>query len=149
VRFLAALALVAAALSGCGSSGGEPRVERCVDRLLSGTPSDARSDGARRYVRETYCERFERSGWVYADGALSIRAHTWLEIGGMCAAGGEGTPTRTVPCEDVRESGPRRLDCGLLRHVRRAEVRSYLERQRREQGAVCDDGTALDTLGVP
>ncbi len=150
MRFPAATAFVAAAVLGaCGSGGGEARVERCVDRLLSAAPNDVRSDGARRYARETYCERFERNGWVHADGALRIAAHTWLETSGTCAVGSEGEPTRTVPCEDVRDPGPRRLECGLLRHVRQSEVRDYVARLRREGEAACDDGTALDTLGVP
>jgi hypothetical protein len=150
VRSYGAIVLLAAALGACGSSSGEPRVERCVDRLLGDAdPRDARADAGRRYVRETYCERFGRNGWIYEDGALSIAAHTWLEEGGTCETGMAGEPARTVPCDEIREPGPERLECGLLRHVRRIEVRDYVERRRREGAVECDDGTPLDGLGVP
>jgi hypothetical protein len=141
-RLLVAGALALAA--GCGSASDDARVDRCVDRLLTGAASDPRSsDAARDYVRRTYCDRFERNGWVYHDGALAIDAQQWLDEGGECASGSEGMPTRTVPCDEVGG----RADCALLRHVRRSEVRRYVAE--REQPFACDDGTPIDELGVP
>ena len=152
MRVFLALALLSAALSACGSSGearGGPasaRVERCVDRLLeSATTESTSQEGLRRYARDTYCARFERRGWVYDDGALKIDAQRWLEQGATCAAQASGEPAETVPCELV---GPR-LDCALLRHVRRSEVAAYLEQLQRAGPVECDDGTPLDELGVP
>jgi hypothetical protein len=55
-----------------------------------------------------------------------------------------------VPCDSLdwgAELEP--LDCGVLHYVRRDEVRNYLAQLRREREVVCDDGTALDELGVP
>jgi hypothetical protein len=40
------------------------------------------------------------------------------------------------------------LDCALLHHVRRSEVRDYVERLQREGAVECDDGAPLDDLGV-
>jgi hypothetical protein len=141
----AVLALVAA----CGSGSEDTRVERCVDRLLTSAASDPRTDdGARDYVRRTYCERFARNGWIYDDGALAIGAQEWLDEGGTCAAGSEDEPTRTVPCEGLERTDPI-LDCALLHHIRKSEVRAYLEELDRTVPARCDDGTPLDELGVP
>jgi hypothetical protein len=144
------LEVLSACRSGTGNStAAEGRIERCADRLLrAATAQDASDEDARRYVREGYCARFEGRGWVYEDGALSIAAHIWLEDSATCAAGTEGEPTKTVPCEEERRSGRRTLECALLRHVRRSEVRKYVERLRREGGVECDDRTPLDDLGV-
>ena len=141
-------AVVSTMLSGCGSAEDNVRVERCVDRLLSRAESVSHDDeAARDYTRRTYCERFEKNGWVYADGALSIAAHEWLVEGGMCAVGSEDEPTHTVPCEELEDR--RRLDCAMLRHVRRSEVRQYVSELRSEGDVACDDGTPLSALGVP
>ena len=104
---------------------------------------------ARRYVRRTYCARFEKEGWVYEDGALRIAAQTWLEHGGTCSTGGAGATPKTVPCEPERRGGIRILDCALLRSVRRSEVRNYIEQLRMKGPVECDDGTAIGELGVP
>jgi hypothetical protein len=166
VRACVVLMLLAAALSACGSRGGEVldgaasskrssaaatgRVERCVDRFLrQATAQGTSEEVARRYVRDTYCARFERKGWVYEDGALSIAAQTWLEEAATCATASDGMPTRTVPCEEERHAGGWRLECALLHHVRRSEVRDYVEQLRREDAVECDDGTPLHDLGVP
>ena len=118
-----AIVLVAVALSACGSNRGEARdgapsvqgtsaaaiarIERCVDRLLqNATAQDASEEDLRRYTRDTYCARFERSGWIYEDGAMSIEAYIWLEESGTCVAS-EGDPPSTVPCEEARSPGPR------------------------------------------
>jgi hypothetical protein len=159
--------IFAGALSACGSGSGERRdeapspvrrspaatskIERCVDRLLqAATTRDASKEEARHYLRNTYCARFEREGWIYEDGALSIATQRWLEEGATCAIGGEGEPTRTVPCEEERRrAGDRTLDCALLHVVRRSEVKDYIERMRSTGAVECDDGSALDELGVP
>ncbi|HEX5583979.1 hypothetical protein [Gaiella sp.] len=127
------------------------RIERCVDRLLHETAiaSRAEEDTLRRYVRDTYCARFEERGWVYEDGALSIAAQTWLDEGVTCVTGSEGEPTRTVPCETERGGGGRVLDCALLHVVRRGEVGDYIARLRTDGPVNCDDGTDVDELGIP
>jgi hypothetical protein len=133
------------------SSAANSRVERCVDRLLEhARPQDlANKEIARRYVRGTYCARFEEEGWVYEDGALRIAAQTWLEHGGTCATGGAGEPAKTVPCEPERRGGVRIVECALLRVIRRSEVRDYIEQLRTKGPVECDDGTAISELGVP
>jgi hypothetical protein len=156
------LILVFATASACGSAGsgrrGETpsaassRVERCVDRLLRDTPtgSSTREAATRRYAREAYCAPFEQRGWVYDDGALGIAVQTWLDRGATCASAREGEPARTVPCEPERSTGGvRTLDCALLRIVRRSEARAYVDRLATNGPVACDDGTALDRLGVP
>ena len=153
MRALVTTALVVVALAGCGSTSGEagrepPRVERCVERLLRGATTE--TDAARRYARVTYCAPFESRGWVYDDGALSIAAQRWLEEGGSeeCATAGEDGQSKTVPCEELEPpEGPRVIDCGLLRYVRRSEVRDYLAQLRDD--VECDDGTRVELLGVP
>jgi hypothetical protein len=164
-----AIALLAAALTACGSSskgtnmaasdersgaaGATARIERCVDRLLQNArPQDVTDEAAaRRYARETYCKRFEKNGWIYDDGVLAIGAHTALEQGGStCAASRArvGEPAETVPCDEVMRPGPRILDCAVLHHVRRSEVRDYVDRLQQEGAVECDDGTSLDNLGA-
>lgn len=169
VRVYLAVLMLAATVSACGSgcsgrqeetassarlsSPAASRIERCVDRLLGNTTTQNAADrkAARRYARMTYCARFEEKGWVYKDGAVSIAAQTWLEQGATCARGGEGEPTRTVPCEIDRSGGRgvQTLDCALLHIVKRSEVREYIDRLEMDGAVKCDDGTALDELGVP
>ena len=161
-----ALLLLAATLSACGPSSGEARdgapsaepefaaatarIESCVDRLLTrATLQDVNDEDARRYVEDTYCARFERNGWIYDDGVLSIGAHTWLEEGGTCATGSEEQPPRTVPCDELEDPDTRRLDCALLHHTRGSDVKRYVERLQRKRPVACDDGTPVDDLGVP
>jgi hypothetical protein len=152
------LVVAAVALSACASGEGEARngkdastadarIESCIDRLLRNANSQDTS--IRSYVRKTYCERFEQNGWIYHDGALRIAAHTWLEEGGTCATQSEGEPPRTVPCDELEGPGPRRLDCAVLHHVRRSEVRAYIARRQRQGPVECDDGSPLESLGVP
>jgi hypothetical protein len=117
--------------------------------LSRATAQDANDEGARRYARDVYCARFERRGWIYEDGALRIAAHIWLEEAATCAAGSEGEPTRTVPCEEERHISGWRLECAILHHVRRSEVTDYVAQLQREGAVECDDGTPLDKLGVP
>jgi hypothetical protein len=161
--FFAMLIFIGGVPTACGSGSDEgqstmkrssaamSRTERCVDRLLqAATTRDASKEEARRYVRNTYCARFEKDGWIYEDGALSIGAQRWLDEGARCATAREGEPTRTVSCEEERRAaGDRTLDCGLLRVVRRSEVKDYIERMRDNGAVKCDDGTAFDELGIP
>jgi hypothetical protein len=162
VRAYLAVLLFGATVSACGSGRSDEtpssapvaaiRIERCVDRLLRDTTTQNAADEeeARRYARKTYCARFEENGWVYEDGAVSIAAQTWLDHGATCARGSEGEPTRTVPCEVERTTGGvETLDCALLHIVRRSEVREYIGRLEMSRAVRCDDGTALDKLGVP
>lgn len=173
VRFYVAVLIFAATVGACGSGNGgrraetpssvrtspaaNSRVERCVDRLLEHATTQDLPDKeiARRYVRNTYCARFEEEGWIYEDGALRIAAQTWLEDGGTCARGGAGEPggagkpTATVPCEPERRGGVRMLECALLRIVRRSEVSDYIDQLRTKGAVECDDGTAISELGVP
>jgi len=160
VRVYVTVLILGATLSACGSgssgrSNVKPssapvaasRIERCVDRLLRHTTTQnaAGEHAARRYARKTYCARFEENGWIYEDGAVSIAAQTWLDQGAMCARDSEGQPAKTVPCEVDRTA----LDCALLRIVRRSEVREYIHRLDTNGAVKCDDGTALNKLGVP
>lgn len=165
---LVGIAVVALALAGCwtnddGRSAGEgtagasaaSRVDNCTDRLMVRAEtdglSDAEQDEVRRYVQTTYCSRFAERGWVYDDGTLSIAAHTWVEEGGEeeCARLTE-TGEETVPCEELGENPEDPIQCAILHHVRRSEVRHYVEDLRRRiPDAECDDGTPLDELGSP
>lgn len=164
MRVCLAALIISATVSACGSGrsdetpssapGTAIRIERCVDRLLRNTTTQNAADEeeTRRYARKTYCARFEENGWVYEDGAVSIAAQTWLDNGATCARGSEGEPpTTTVPCDVERSTGGvEKLDCALLHIVRRSEVRKYIGRLEMNGAAVkCDDGTALDKLGVP
>ena len=167
MRFYLAILIFAVTISACssGNSGqraetssgthasstANSRVERCVDRLLQHSKAQDVPDKviARRYVRRTYCARFEKEGWVYEDGALKIGAQTWLDNGGTCATGGAGEPAKTVPCEPDRRGGIRILECALLRVIRRSEVSDYIQELRAKGPVECDDGTAISELGVP
>jgi hypothetical protein len=167
VRAYFAVVLAAAFLAGCGAGSGGGRegappsggtsaaaaakIERCVDRLLSRATNGAASEEVmRRYAEDTYCARFARNGWVYADGALSIAAQKWVEQSGTCATSRAGGGTRTIPCEQASPPGvPRILDCALLHHVRRREVRGYIEKLQRRGEVECDDRTPIEELGVP
>lgn len=168
-------AALALALAGCGSSADEAgddgeapvsagaAVERCTERLLSGAELEEltaeEQEAVRSYAESTYCARFAERGWVYDDGALSIDAYTSLAEGGEEECGeavadsapGEepAGPGRTVPCDEVDSGEDETIDCALLRHVRRSEVRAYLdELQRSGQAVECDDGTPLADLGA-
>ena len=140
-----------AASSGANASSGAAHVSKCVDRLLSTSRASGGSEQqVRRYVRDTYCALFERNGWVYGDGALSIAAQKWLDKGGSCATGSNSEPTRTVPCQQTNPgTGTRIIDCALLHHIRRSEVIAYVAGLRRDGDVQCDDGTPVDELGVP
>jgi hypothetical protein len=167
VRVYFAMLILAATLSACSSGNGGPRadtpsgvqassaansrVERCVDRLLQHSTTQNLPDKgiARRYVRRTYCARFEGEGWVYEDGALSIAAQSWLVHAGTCATGSAGEPGKTVPCVPEQRGGVRIIECALLRVIRRSEVRDYIEQLRTKGPVECEDGTAISELGVP
>ncbi len=153
------VALFALALTGCGARAGDSgekasatteapasassTVERCTERLLANADveelSESEREAVRRYAEQTYCARFAERGWVYDDGTLSIEAHKWLEEGGeehcmeAVEEGQPAKPARTVPCEQFADEGQAIIgDCALLRHVRRSEVRRYLEELSRE-----------------
>ena len=158
MRILAAVVL-ALGLAGCGGTGdrdassGE-RVERCVDRLVRSGPPDADTseNELRQYAELAYCGPFEEGGLLYDDGALEIGAHEWLVRSGSerCATADAGRSSTTVPCNELPEAdGRRRIDCALLRHVRRSEVREYLEDLRSRGEVECDDRTPLGELGAP
>jgi hypothetical protein len=151
VRVCFAVLLLAATVSACSSGKANSRVERCVDRLMqhARTQDLPNKEVARRYVRRTYCARFEGKGWVYEDGALSIAAQSWLEHAGSCATASPGEPAKTVPCEPERRGRARIIECALLRVTRRSEVRDYIEQLRTKGPVECDDGTAITELGVP
>jgi hypothetical protein len=154
MRASLAIVLFGAILAGCGTSDSEQRdarISKCVDRALRhATTSGGNEQQARRYIKDTYCARFERNGWVYEDGALSIAAQTWLDDGGRCATASAGKPARTVPCEKAnRDTATGTIDCALLHDVRRTEVIAYVAELQREGDVQCDDGTSLEELGVP
>ena len=153
MRVWFAVLLLAATVSACSSGKANSRVERCVDRLMqhANTQDLPNKEVARRYIRRTYCARFEGKGWVYEDGALSIAAQSWLEhaSSSSCATASPGEPTKTVPCEPERRGGAQIVECALLRVTRRIEVRDYIEQLRTKGPVECDDGTAISELGVP
>jgi hypothetical protein len=61
-----------------------------------------------------------------------------------------GQPPKVVPCKLVRSStGVLTIDCGLLRFVRRSEVRNYLRPLQAGGPVACDEGIPLAKLGVP
>jgi hypothetical protein len=145
--------LFAAVLAGCGTSDSAQRdahVNKCAERLLSRSTTSGDGEAVRRYVEDTYCTRFERHGWIYDDGALSIGAQKWLDNAGTCTKISSDEPARTVPCEKAdRETATGTIDCALLHHIRRAEVVTYVAELQRDGDVHCDDGTPLDELGVP
>jgi hypothetical protein len=131
------------------------RAERCTERFLERVKSEGSADPeaeeVRRYVESTYCTPFDRRGWVYEDGTLSIAAHTWLETSGkeVCQSAGLENIVTTMPCEKLdRGTRPTVIDCAMLHYVRRSEVRDYIERLRTPD-VECDDGTPLEVLGAP
>jgi hypothetical protein len=162
MRFPVVLA-AALVVAGCGSSGdsggnpassGEattaagPRVEKCVELFFARATSNALTESEiRRYVEGTYCSPFERKGWVYEDGTLSIAAYLFLARGGSeeCASEAEGD---TVPCGEPPGEGPVVLDCAVLHVVRREEVQRYVRELERHREVSCDDGTPLERLGA-
>jgi hypothetical protein len=139
-------------VSGCGtarSSTAEGRIERCVDRLIQHADTRKLSvEVLRRYARTAYCARFEQRGWIYDDGALSIRVQTAIKGQEACSIARPGESPQTVPCQELSQ-GRTRIECALLRYVRRSEVTAYLERLESKGGVECDDGTPLSELGVP
>ena len=163
IRSWSALLLLVALLSACGSNGGNvestgggfnasgSRIKRCVDRLLenASAPNETMDARARRYARDTYCARFAKNGWIYSNGALSIAAQKWLDAGTTCVGSSPGSPATTMPCSDDSGGGIQTLDCALLHIVRRSEVKDYVRRLAQNGPVHCDDGTALDQLGVP
>jgi hypothetical protein len=165
VRLRVALAVILFVVAGCGSgedadqdAGGSgdasaeaaARVERCVERFLeSAAPDESEEADVRRYIESTYCSRFERGGWVYEDGTLSIAAYRAVAEGYECATAEAGEEAVTIPCEELEGGdGPLVLDCAILHLVPRDEVREYVGELERSREVSCDDGTPLDRLGV-
>jgi hypothetical protein len=168
VRLRVALAVILVIAAGCGSgedagqnagASGDPsaeavpRLERCVERFLERAESDGLAEAdVRLYIESTYCSRFEREGWIYDDGTLSIAAYLYFEEGGAeeCVTAEAGEETETVPCEELEGGGdgPLSLDCAILHVVRRDEVREYVAELERSREVNCDDGTPLDRLGA-
>jgi hypothetical protein len=109
-------------LTGCGSTekgeaGDSPLVAQCVHRMLERAEGEPKRV-VRDYLRRTYCEPFAKSGWVHADGTISIRAHEWLLGAGTCE---KADNTTTLPCDSRTEQEAPLLECGLLHFVRRSE----------------------------
>jgi hypothetical protein len=151
-----AVALVAAGCGSSGESGGNastvaaPRVEKCVERFLARATSDASTETeVRRYIDGTYCSPFEREGWVYEDGTLSIAAYLSLARGGSEAcASADGGVTDTAACSELPADASVVLDCAVLHVVRREEVQQYVRELERDREVSCDDGTPLERLGA-
>ena len=143
--------LVLVATAGCGGEAepGAARVDRCTERFLDGIESDGlpedERDVTRRYVERTYCSRFEKEGWVHEDGSLSIDAYTGMMGEAECAESRAGEEAVTVPCDEFEDNV---LDCAILHHVRKEEVRAYVEGLGRPGRVECDDGTPVHELGV-
>jgi hypothetical protein len=157
VRPRIALAAILLVVAGCGSGedasedAAAARIEGCVERFLERAESaDLSEADVRRYLESTYCTPFEREGWIYEDGTLSIAAHVALEesVSEECVRAESDGETETVPCEELEAGGPLQLDCAILHLVPRDEVRAYLAELERSREVSCDDGTALDQLGA-
>lgn len=82
--------IVVVVAAGCVSDGGgrvnasaenTSRVERCTQRLLE-REHGAPTKEAERYVKVAYCMPFERRGWVYENGTVSIDAYLHVASGG-------------------------------------------------------------------
>jgi uncharacterized protein YjhX (UPF0386 family) len=142
-------------LAGCGGEEkaaqptveASPRAARCTQRILDRVSGDNGAE-ARAYIDRAYCVPFDRKGWVYADGTLSIDAHLYLLNSGVCSAGTSdpGGSTTTTPCSPADLLDP--LECAVLHYVRKDEVRAYIRKLKRKQSVSCDDGTPLDKLGA-
>jgi hypothetical protein len=142
-----------AGVSSDESSEATSRIERCVERFLERAAADGLAEAdVRRYIESTYCSRFEREGWIYDDGTLSIAAHVAFVDSGSsegCETAQVGEEAETVPCEELEgDGGPLFLDCAILHFVRRGEVRQYLAELERSREVSCDDGTPIDRLGA-
>jgi hypothetical protein len=162
---LSVVLAVALVVAGCGSSGesggnavssggastvAAPRVEKCVERFVARATSDASTEtDVRRYIEGTYCSPFEREGWVYEDGTLSIAAYLSLAGGGSEAcASGEAGATETASCGELPADASVVLDCAVLHVVRREDVQRYVRELERHHEVSCDDGTPLEHLGA-
>ena len=144
-------------LAGCGGEKAaqptveaSPRAERCTQRILDRVSGD-NGEKARAYIDRVYCVPFDRKGWVYSDGTLSIAAHLYVLHSGTCAessvSGGSTTTTTTsTKCDPADLLNP--LECAVLHYVRKDEVRAYIRKLQRTQTVRCDDGTPLDQLGA-
>jgi len=156
VRIALAIAVLLA-LAGCGGEQkaaqptveASPRAERCTQRILDRVSGD-NGPKARAYIDRVYCVPFDRKGWVYPDGTLSIAAHLYVLNSGTCAessaSGGSTTTTTTTKCNPADLLNP--LECAVLHYVRKNQVRAYIRKLQRTQTVRCDDGTPLDQLGA-
>jgi hypothetical protein len=154
VRIGLAIAVLLA-LAGCGGEKtaalpkveASPRAERCTQRILDRVSGD-NGPKARTYIAGVYCVPFDRKGWVYADGRLSIAAHLYVLKSGVCqeASGTPGGSTTTTKCDPADLLDP--LECAVLHYVRKDEVRTYIRKLKRTHSVSCDDGTPLDELGA-
>ena len=146
------------ALAGCGGEKKAaqptvevtPRAEQCTQRILDRVSGD-NGPKARAYIETVYCVPFDRKGWVYADGTLSIAAHLYVLQSGVCSTetvgpGGSTTTTMTTECDPTDLLDP--LECAVLHYVRKDEVRTYIRKLKRTHSVSCDDGTPLDKLGA-
>ena len=159
VLLLAPVLVVAAA--GCGGGGSaapapatpDERIERCIDRLAAASVDSGLDDEVvRAYARSAYCERFERRGWLHDDGAFRIavarRPNAQKPFDGMCFERADDGSLRKFECP-FPPDGVQRIECGLLRFVRRSEVEAYVRELRARAPVRCADGESLEGLGVP
>jgi len=127
------------------------RVERCTERFMRLASAKDSSGQVRRYARRTYCEPFDKRGWIHRNGTLSIDAYRYVTSTGMastCEVVAPGQPSQTVPCEELEAGGPLILDCAILHLVPRTEVRTYVAKLQRNREVRCDDDTPLPELGA-
>ena len=106
-------------------------------RASSAAPSasSTASAAARRfgaYIERMYCGPFARKGWVYADGALSIKAHVYIMNGDACSS--VDLDSRRTDDDDpvrparrwIRSSAPSCTTSG------RDEVQAYIRKLKRK-----------------
>jgi hypothetical protein len=113
-----------------------------------GASTKESSSEVRRYVTRTYCEPFDKRGWVHKDGTLSIDAYQYVKSSGTCATALPGQPAQTVPCEELDPGGPLILDCAIRHLVPRTEVSTYVAKLRQNREVQCDDDTPHSELGA-
>ena len=119
------------ALAGCGDEkktaqptiNVSPRAAQCTQRILDRVSGD-NGPKARAYIERVYCVPFDRKGWVYADGTLSIAAHLYVVNSGACQvasstpAGPTTTNGATLPTCWIRSSAPSCTTSGKTRSGR-------------------------------
>lgn len=154
VAVAAAIGGVVAAIvlleSGGGSAASERRIAKCTERMvrrvdLARNPTLSESV-ARQYVERSYCEPFDKRGWIYPDGTFKLAAYLRSY---SCAMGEPGQASHRAPCKSLdNRAGTVLLDCGFLRFVRKSDAQRYIASLTRPSAVKCDNGMPLAHVGA-